>query len=69
MYSMDLSKRISSQLKVKRDRGEYIGSNPVYGYKRDPQNRHQLIVDKSTAAAASQPRLWNHLFSRISGNT
>ena len=40
MYSMDLSKRISSQLKIKRDRGEYIGSNPVYGYKRDPQHQH-----------------------------
>ncbi|MDE7219253.1 MAG: recombinase family protein [Oscillospiraceae bacterium] len=49
MYSMDLSKKISSQLKVKRDRGEYIGSSPVYGYKRDPQNQHQLIVDKPAA--------------------
>ena len=49
MYSMDLSKKISSQLKVRRERGEYIGSSPVYGYKRDPQNRHQLIVDKPAA--------------------
>lgn len=49
MYSMDLSKKISSQLKVRREQGEYIGSSPVYGYKRDPQNRHQLIVDKPAA--------------------
>ena len=58
MYSMDLSKRISSQLKIKRDRGEYIGSNPVYGYKRDPQNRHQLIVDKSAAAVVQDIFQW-----------
>lgn len=42
-YSMDLSKKISSQLKVKRERGEYIGSNPVYGYKRDPLNRNEFL--------------------------
>lgn len=49
MYSMELSKKIYSQLKVKRERGEYIDSSPVYGYKRDPRNRHQLIVDKPAA--------------------
>lgn len=58
MYSMDLSKRISSQLKIKRDRGEYIGSNPVYGYKRDPQHQHQLIVDKPAAAVDQDIFQW-----------
>ena len=58
MYSMDLSKRISSQLKIKRDRGEYIGSNPVYGYKRDPQHQHQLIVDKPAAAVVQDIFQW-----------
>lgn len=61
-YSMDLSKKIFSQLKVKRERGEYIGSNPVYGYKRDPLNRYQLIVDEPAAAV-----IWDIFQWRLEG--
>lgn len=57
-YSMDLSKKISSQLKVKRERGEYTGSNPVYGYKRNPLNRHQLLVDEPAAAVIRDIFRW-----------
>lgn len=57
-YSMDLSKKISSQLKVKRERGEYTGSNPVYGYKRNPLNRHQLVVDEPAAAVIRDIFRW-----------
>ncbi len=57
-YSMDLSKKISSQLRVKRERGEYIGSNPVYGYKRNSLNRHQLVVDEPAATVIRDIFRW-----------
>ena len=57
-YSMDLSKKISSQLRVKRERGEYIGSNPVYGYKRNSLNQHQLVVDEPAATVIRDIFRW-----------
>lgn len=48
-YCLDTSIKIRSQLEIKRKRGDFIGSFAVYGYKKDPENRHQLIVDDYAA--------------------
>lgn len=48
-YCRDTSIKIRSQLEIKRKRGDFIGSFAVYGYKKDPDNRHQLIVDDFAA--------------------
>lgn len=48
-YCRDTSIKIRSQLEIKRKRGDFIGSFAVYGYKKDPENRHQLIVDDYAA--------------------
>jgi len=58
MYSMDLSKKISSQLKIKREQGEFIGGNPVYGYKRSPTDRHQLVIDEPAASIVRDIFQW-----------
>ncbi len=57
-YSMDISQKISSQLKIKRERGEFVGGNSVYGYKRSPSNRHQLVVDEPAAAVVRDIFRW-----------
>ena len=57
-YSMDISQKISSQLKVKRERGEFVGGNPIYGYKRSPTDRHQLVVDEPAAAVVRDIFRW-----------
>lgn len=48
MYAKDTSKKINSVLQAKRNLGEYLGT-PPYGYKKDPENKYHLIVDKEAA--------------------
>lgn len=57
-YSMDISQKISSQLKVKRERGEFVGGQDIYGYKRSPTNRHQLVIDEPAAAVVRDIFRW-----------
>ena len=48
MYAKDTSKKINSVLQSKRKQGEYLGTAP-YGYKKDPENKYHLIIDKEAA--------------------
>ncbi len=48
MYAKDTSKKINSVLQSKRNNGEYLGTAP-YGYKKDPENKYHLIIDKEAA--------------------
>lgn len=48
-YCRDASIKIRSQLEIKRKRGDFIGSFAVYGYLKDPDDRHRLIVDDFAA--------------------
>ena len=49
MYAKDISRKVRSVLETKQRNGEYIGSKPPYGYKRDPQNHGRLIIDEEAA--------------------
>ncbi len=44
-YCRDISTKVRTSQHIKRLNGEYIGSFPVFGYKKDPNNKNQLIVD------------------------
>jgi DNA invertase Pin-like site-specific DNA recombinase len=44
-YSRDISIKIRSNLEIKRKQGEFISNFAVYGYKKHPDNKNQLIVD------------------------
>ena len=48
-YCRDTSIKIRSQLEIKRQRGDFIGSFAVFGYRKDPENRHRLLVDDYAA--------------------
>ncbi len=48
-YLEDLSQNIKSVLDVKRRQGQYIGSFALYGYQKDPFNRHHLVPDPPAA--------------------
>ncbi len=48
-YSRDLSKNIKKVYKIKQYAGEYLGVNPIYGYKKDPSDKHKLIIDEEGA--------------------
>ena len=48
-YSRDISKKVSSALHVKQQRGEFIGAWAPYGYSKDPEDTHRLIPNPETA--------------------
>lgn len=43
-YSKDISKKISSSVRRKQEKGEFIG-NYLYGYKKDVNNKNKLVID------------------------
>lgn len=45
-YIKDGSKKIRKIMKLKKEQGQYTGWKGIYGYKRDPNNKHKLIVDE-----------------------
>lgn len=49
-YARDISIKVKSALNAKRYNGEYVGSTPPYGYKKDPFNKNKLIIDKNTSS-------------------
>ena len=48
-YCRDISIKIRSHLEVKRKRGDYVGSFVVFGYLKDPDNKHKLVIDDYAA--------------------
>lgn len=49
-YSRDLSKNVRNSKRISQEAGEYIGGkNTPFGYKRDPEDKHHLIIDEYEA--------------------
>lgn len=48
--SATTSVNVRGSLNVRRNNGEFIGSFASYGYIKDPEDRHKLIVDEEAAA-------------------
>lgn len=49
-YCEDLSDNIRAVLRKKMEAGQFIGSFACYGYVKDPNDHHHLIVDPSAAS-------------------
>jgi len=49
MYSTDISKKVRSAVKVKKQKGEYLSNYAPYGYQKDFLNRNKLIIEESGA--------------------
>jgi len=45
-YLKDTSKKIRKVLRNKKERGKFLGWKAVYGYIKDPNDKHKLIVDE-----------------------
>jgi DNA invertase Pin-like site-specific DNA recombinase len=50
MYSTDLSKKVRSAIRTKKQKGEFLSSYAPFGYQKAPQNKNQLIVEETGAA-------------------
>lgn len=48
-YLEDLSENIKRTFRQKMIAGEYLGSFAPYGYKKDENNRHKLVIDEEAA--------------------
>lgn len=58
-YSRDLSKNIKNSKRLKQESGEYVGSNNTpYGYLRDPNDKHHLIIETYSAKIVKQIYEW-----------
>lgn len=53
-YIEDMSDSIKSALDIKRNKGEYIGSVPLYGYLKDPNKKGHLIIDPVASKVVKQ---------------
>lgn len=45
MYSKDISKKIKASITTKKKNGQFLGTHAPYGYVKDPNDKHKLIVD------------------------
>lgn len=48
-YARDISQKVRSVLINKSKNGEWVGGTCPYGYKKNPDNIHQLIIDEEEA--------------------
>ncbi len=57
-YAKDISRKSSTALRAKMDRGEFVGNYAPYGYMKDPHNKNHLIIDADAAQIVRQIFLW-----------
>lgn len=54
MYAKDISRKIKSAKRQRMYKGMYIASQPPYGYKVNPSNKNQLVVDEEAAEVVKE---------------
>lgn len=57
-YSRDISGKVRSHQKVKRENGDFIGAFAVYGYKKSVDNRNLLVPDDYAADIVRKIFTW-----------
>ena len=57
-YLEDLSENVRMVLDFKRQQGQYIAARPLYGYRKDPEDKNRLLVDEAAAAVVRQIFRW-----------
>lgn len=54
MYVKDISNKIRSSLNIKKRNGEFVGAYAPYGYKKDPLDKHKLIIDEESSTTVKR---------------
>ena len=57
-YCRDISGKVRSHQRVKREKGEFIGAFAVYGYCKDGQDRNKLVPDAYAARIVRDIFAW-----------
>ncbi|MDE7261827.1 MAG: recombinase family protein [Oscillospiraceae bacterium] len=58
-YLEDLSENVRMVFDMKRRSGKYIGSSPIYGYRKDPQDKNKIVPDPPAAVVVRQIFRWS----------
>ena len=48
-YCRDISNKVKSSQKIKREKGDFISAFAPYGYKKSEENKNKLVVDEQAA--------------------
>ena len=57
-YCRDISGKVRSHQKIKREKGEFIGAFAPYGYRKDSENKNRLVVDAEAADVVRKIFAW-----------
>ena len=57
-YALDIGRKIKAQARQAMKDGDYIGARAPYGYRKDPDNCHRLLIDEDTAPMVRQIFEW-----------
>lgn len=53
-YAKDMSKKVSTAIGIKQRQGKFIGCRAAYGYRKSPEDKNQLIVDREVSSIVSR---------------
>ena len=48
-YCRDISNKVKSSQKIKREKGDFISAFAPYGYKKSEENKNKLVIDEQAA--------------------
>lgn len=54
LYSKDLSQKIRTSLRARKESGKYVSGNAPFGYEKAPDDRHMLIISEDEAAVVRE---------------
>lgn len=57
-YARDISRKVRSALDTKRVKGDFIGAFACYGYAKDENNKHHLVIDDEAAGTVRTIFQW-----------
>ena len=45
----ETSNKIKKSLRISKENGSFVGSSVIYGYRKDPNDSHKLVIDNEAA--------------------
>ena len=57
-YALDIGKKVKAQVRQAMMDGKFVGGRTPYGYRKDPENCHKLLIDEPAARVVRQIFQW-----------
>ena len=54
LYSKDLSQKVKTSLRARKEGGQYVSANAPFGYEKAPDDRHMLVICEDEAAVVRE---------------